>query len=72
MRLDAQEAPVDFEVAGNDEALPVKVAPIPVERHQGKDMVRRFVEWRSGGDPAKRWSEFERLLSSPWVPSGQQ
>jgi hypothetical protein len=38
----------------------------------GKDMVRRFVESRSGGDPAKRWSEFEQLLSSPRLPSGLQ
>jgi hypothetical protein len=38
----------------------------------GKDMVRRFVESRSGGDLAKRWSEFEQLLSSPRLPSGLQ
>jgi len=38
----------------------------------GKDMVRRFVESRSGGDPAKRWPEFEKLLSSPRLPSGLQ
>jgi hypothetical protein len=38
----------------------------------GKDMVRGFVEARSGGDPARRWSEFEKLLSSPRLPSGLQ
>jgi hypothetical protein len=38
----------------------------------GKDMVRRFVESRPGvsGDPARRWEEFETLLSSPRLPSG--
>ena len=25
----------------------------------GKDMVRRYIESRSGGDPGKRWAEFE-------------
>jgi hypothetical protein len=35
----------------------------------GKDMVRRYIEGRAGDDPAKRWQEFERLLSSPRVPS---
>jgi hypothetical protein len=38
----------------------------------GKDMARGFVEARSGGDPARRWSEFEKLLSSPRLPSGLQ
>ncbi len=38
----------------------------------GKDMVRRFVESQSGGDPARRWKEFEKLLSSPRLPSGLQ
>jgi hypothetical protein len=38
----------------------------------GKDMVRRYVESRGGtpDKPAKRWEEFERLLSSPRLPSG--
>jgi hypothetical protein len=38
----------------------------------GKDMVRRFIESRGGaaGNPAERWTEFERLLSSPRLPSG--
>jgi hypothetical protein len=38
----------------------------------GKDMVRRYIESRGGtaDAPAKRWSEFERLLSSPRLPSG--
>jgi hypothetical protein len=40
----------------------------------GKDMVRRFVESRPGvsGNPATRWTEFEKLLSSPRLPSGLQ
>ena len=38
----------------------------------GKDMVRRYIESRGGtaGAPEKRWAEFERLLSSPRLPSG--
>ena len=38
----------------------------------GKDMVRRYIESRGGtaDNPAKRWEEFERLLSSPRLPSG--
>jgi hypothetical protein len=46
----------------------------------GKDMVRRYIESRvapsspGGGrtaqQPARRWEEFERLLSSPRLPSG--
>jgi hypothetical protein len=38
----------------------------------GKDMVRRYIESRGGTAeaPAKRWAEFERLLSSPRLPSG--
>jgi hypothetical protein len=37
----------------------------------GKDLVRRYIESRGGtaADPAKRWTEFERLLSSPRLPS---
>ncbi len=37
----------------------------------GKDMVRKYIESRGGtaDNPAKRWSEFERLLSSPRLPS---
>ena len=37
----------------------------------GKDMVRRDIESRGGtsANPAKRWQEFERLLSSPRLPS---
>jgi hypothetical protein len=35
----------------------------------GKDMVRDYVERRAGGDSKKRWTEFQRLLSSPVVPS---
>jgi hypothetical protein len=36
----------------------------------GEDMVRRYIEKRSGADPGKRWSEFAKLLSSPRLPSG--
>lgn len=37
----------------------------------GKDMVRRYVESRGGttDNPGKRWEEFEKLLSSPRLPS---
>ena len=38
----------------------------------GEDMVRRYIEKRSGADPDKRWSEFAKLLSSPRLPSGLQ
>jgi len=36
----------------------------------GEDMVRHYIEKRSGADPEKRWSEFAKLLSSPRLPSG--
>src|SRR5688572_5918011 len=38
----------------------------------GKDMVRRHIESLGGtaANPAKRWQEFGRLLSSPRLPSG--
>jgi hypothetical protein len=38
----------------------------------GKDMVRAYIESRGGtaDNPGKRWQEFERLLSSPRLPSG--
>ena len=37
----------------------------------GKDMARHYIEGRGGtaDNPAKRWQEFERLLSSPRLPS---
>ncbi len=35
----------------------------------GEDMVRRYIEKRSGNDPEKRWSEFGKLLASPRLPS---
>jgi hypothetical protein len=38
----------------------------------GKDMVRDYIETRAPGDAKKRWEEFERLLSSPRLPSGLQ
>jgi hypothetical protein len=36
----------------------------------GEDMVRLYIEKRSGADSEKRWSEFGKLLSSPRLPSG--
>jgi hypothetical protein len=38
----------------------------------GEDMVRRYIEKRSGADHEKRWSEFAKLLSSSRLPSGLQ
>jgi len=38
----------------------------------GKDLVRDYVEKRSGGEAEKRWKVFEELLSSPRLPSGLQ
>lgn len=37
----------------------------------GKDLVRRYIESRGGtpDNPAKRWEEFVKLLSSPRLPS---
>ena len=37
----------------------------------GKDMVARYIESRGGtaANPERRWEEFERLLSSPRLPS---
>ena len=36
----------------------------------GKDLVRNYVERKSGGDAQKRWDVFAELLSSPRLPSG--
>ena len=36
----------------------------------GKDLVAAYIDRRAGTDPAKRWDEFEKLLSSPRLPSG--
>ena len=36
----------------------------------GKDLVASYIERRAGGDPARRWSEFAALISSPRLPSG--
>jgi hypothetical protein len=38
----------------------------------GEDMVKRYIEKRSGSDAEKRWSEFGKLLASPRLPSGLQ
>jgi len=35
----------------------------------GKDMVAAYIEKRAGADSEKRWREFEKLLSSPRLPS---
>jgi hypothetical protein len=35
----------------------------------GKDIVRRYIESRAGDDPARRWKEFQSLLSTPRLPS---
>jgi hypothetical protein len=35
----------------------------------GQDLVRDYVEARAGGDPQRRWMEFERLLATPITPS---
>jgi hypothetical protein len=35
----------------------------------GKDLVRQYVESRSGTDPATRWDAFSNLLRSPRLPS---
>jgi hypothetical protein len=43
-----------------------------INYHLGEDMMRRYIEKRSGSDPAKRWSEFGKLLASPRLPSGLQ
>jgi len=36
----------------------------------GEDMVKRYIETRTGNDPEKKWGEFGKLLSSPRLPSG--
>ncbi len=36
----------------------------------GKDMVRKHIENRTGGEPGNRWAEFAALISSPRLPSG--
>jgi len=43
-----------------------------INYNYGKDLVRRFIESHGGtaASPEKRWQEFERLLSSPRLPSG--
>ena len=43
-----------------------------INYNYGKDLVRRFIESRGGtaDHPDRRWQEFERLLSSPRLPSG--
>src|SRR4029453_4468007 len=36
----------------------------------GEDMVRRYIETRSGTDSEKRWGEFEKLMGSPGCLGG--
>ena len=38
----------------------------------GQDLVRQYIESKGGTAeaPKKRWEEFERLISSPRLPSG--
>jgi hypothetical protein len=38
----------------------------------GQDLVRRYIESRGGtaDNPARRWVEFKKLISSPRLPSG--
>jgi hypothetical protein len=38
----------------------------------GKDLVAAYLERRAGADAQRRWLEFERLISSPRLPSGLQ
>ena len=38
----------------------------------GQDLVKQYVEARSGSDPSRRWAEFVKLLASPRLPSGLQ
>ena len=43
-----------------------------INYNYGKDLVRKFIEGH-GGTPdhsVRRWQEFEKLLSSPRLPSG--
>ena len=43
-----------------------------INYNYGKDLVSTFIESRGGtpANPARRWEEFEKLLSSPRLPSG--
>ena len=43
-----------------------------INYNHGKDLVRTFIEQRGGipSNAARRWQEFEALLSSPRLPSG--
>ena len=43
-----------------------------INYNHGKDLVRTYIESRGGtaDNPVKRWQEFEKLLSSPRLPSG--
>src|SRR6266545_7087746 len=43
-----------------------------INYNYGKDLVRKFIESRGGtpDHPDRRWQEFEKLLSSPRLPSG--
>ena len=45
-----------------------------INYNHGKDLVRTYIEGRGGtaDRPDRRWQEFEKLLSSPRLPSGLQ
>ena len=45
-----------------------------INYNYGKDLVRRYIESKGGtaDNPTRRWQEFEKLLSSPRLPSGLQ
>ena len=45
-----------------------------INYNAGKDLVRRYIESRGGTPdlPERRWEEFEKLLSSPRLPSNLQ
>jgi len=43
-----------------------------INYNYGKDLVRKYIEAHGGtpDHPNRRWQEFEKLLSSPRLPSG--
>jgi hypothetical protein len=43
-----------------------------INYNYGKDLVRHYIESHGGtaDHPDRRWQEFEKLLSSPRLPSG--
>ena len=43
-----------------------------INYNRGKDLVAAYIEKRVGSDRTKQWREFEKLLSSPRLPSDLQ